>query len=258
MEARAHVDHHRRLMRHLVEGFGGHQHAAQRFHRQIHPRQARHVARPRAGGIDHRASGDEPSRSLDARHSLRVRFDARDVGIAHQAHAALHGLQHEARHHAVRVHETIGRAETAAQDVVLPQFGSDARDILRIQQVHRLESGIHLVAVILAQILQMSGSGGDEKISLRAVARRVAHHFIEPAEERDGVHRHADVDRRGELGAHAAHALSGGSLTLRGFAFDHHHVAAPRFGQVIRDAGADNAAPDDNDIRRVQTLLLLT
>ena len=156
----------------------------------------------------------------------------------------------------MRVHETIGRAEAAAQYVVIPQFGSDAGDILRIQQVHRLEPRIHLVAVILAQILEMSGCGGNEKISLRAVARRVAHHFIEPAEEGDGVKRHADVDGSGELGAHAAHALPGGPLALLGFAFDDDDVAASRFGQVIRDAGADNAAPDDNDIRRVQTLLL--
>ena len=118
VEAGAHVDHHGRLVRDLVEGLGGHQHAAQRFDGQIHSGEARYVAGPGAGGVDHGASGDEPSRGLDAGHAVRVHGDAGDVGIAHQAHAALHGLQHEAGHDAVRVHEAIGGAETAAQDVV--------------------------------------------------------------------------------------------------------------------------------------------
>jgi hypothetical protein len=37
-----------------------------------------------------------------------------------------------------------------------------------------------------------------------------------------------------------------------GFAFDHQHIAASRFGQVIRDTGADNPATDDDDIRGTQ------
>jgi hypothetical protein len=80
----------------------------------------------------------------------------------------------------------------------------------------------------------------------------VAHDFIEAGEERDGVERHADIDGRGELGAHPAHALPRGALALLGLAFQHQHVAASRFRQVPGDAGADNPAADDDDIRRVQ------
>jgi hypothetical protein len=80
------------------------------------------------------------------------------------------------------------------------------------------------------------------------------HHFVEGAEEGDGVHRHADVDRRGELRADAAHALPGGALALAGFPFDDQNVGASRFRQVIRDAGTYDSAADDDDIRRPQNV----
>src|ERR1019366_1927838 len=131
-------------------------------------------------------------------------------------------------------------------------FRSDVPDVPRVQQAHRPEACRHLVAIILAEIIHVGWRGGDEKISLGAIARGVAHHFIESCQERDGVERHADVDGRAELRPHTAHALSGGPLSLMGFAFDHQHIAASRFGQVIRDTGADNPATDDDDIRGTQ------
>ena len=71
-------------------------------------------------------------------------------------------------------------------------------------------------------------------------------------EKGDGIERHADVDGGGELRADTAHALSGGAFALMGFAFDDDDVAAARFGEVVCDGGADNAASDDDDVRRVQ------
>ena len=44
----------------------------------------------------------------------------------------------------------------------MPNLRSDARDVLRIQQAHGLETGFHLAVVVLAEIIEMGGSGGDE------------------------------------------------------------------------------------------------
>src|SRR5947209_19062735 len=98
--------------------------------------------------------------------------------------------------------------------------------------------------------------GGDEQVALRAIPGRVPHHLVKRVEERDGVQRHLDALRGGELRPHAAHALSGGAFTLVRFALENEYVAATGFGQMIRDAGPDNAAADDNDIGRLQENLL--
>ena len=69
-------------------------------------------------------------------------------------------------------------------------------------------------------------------------------------EDRDGVERHADVHRGGELRAHSAHALAGGSQALLAFALDHQHVAASRLREMPGDAGSHDAAADNYHICR--------
>ncbi len=67
--------------------------------------------------------------------------------------------------------------------------------------------------------------------------------------ERNRVQRHLDVGLGGELGAHSAHALAGGTFALVRLALDDEHVAAARLGQMPGDAGAHNPAADDDDVR---------
>src|SRR6202035_3304588 len=93
-----------------------------------------------------------------------------------------------------------------------------------------------------------------EKVALRAIPGRMPHHLIELIEERDGVERHLDALRGGELCAHAAHALAGGAFSLMGFTFQDEDVGAAGFGEVISDAGSDDAAADDNNIGRLQLI----
>ena len=59
---------------------------------------------------------------------------------------------------------------------------------------------------------------------------------------------HLDVDRGGELLAEAARAVAAGALR-DAVALQHHHVGAAARGEVVGDAGADHARPDDDDIR---------
>ena len=84
---------------------------------------------------------------------------------------------------------------------------------------------------------------------MRSIVRRVAHHVVELRKEVDRILRHPDIDRRRELRAHAAHALPGRALALMRFAFNHKDIGAASLSEVISDARADDAAPDDDDVR---------
>jgi len=90
-------------------------------------------------------------------------------------------------------------------------------------------------------------AGCAEEIPLRTLFGRIAEALVKGGVKRDGVKRHLDVDRGGELGADAAHALSGGPLALGGLALDDENVFAAGSGEVVGDAGADDSAADDDD-----------
>src|SRR5258708_4436520 len=107
----------------------------------------------------------------------------------------------------------------------------------------------HLAAVIRAQIIEMLGGGRDEQVSLRAVSGRMSHRRFKRVEERNREQRHPDIHIGRKLGAYAAHALSGGSLALMRLALQHNHVAAAAAGQLVRDAGSDDAAAYDDYFR---------
>src|SRR5262249_4365532 len=94
--------------------------------------------------------------------------------------------------------------------------------------------------------------GRDEQVPLRAISRRMPHHVIERVEERNRVQGHLDAFRCRELGAHSAHALARGPLALMRFAFEDEDVGTAGFGQMIRDAGADNSTANDDDVGRLQ------
>src|SRR5713101_6474870 len=94
----------------------------------------------------------------------------------------------------------------------------------------------------------MTLAGRAEKISVRAIVRRVAYDFIKARKEVDRVPRHLYVYRRRELRAHAAHAFPGRALALMRFALDHQHVSAAGLRQMIGDTRADDAAADNHDV----------
>src|SRR5437879_1652705 len=77
--------------------------------------------------------------------------------------------------------------------------------------------------------------------------------LIERGIERDRIQRHLDVDGSGELRTHAAHALASGAFALMALAFKHNHAAAACSCEVIGNAGAHDAAADDDYIRCLHT-----
>src|SRR5450432_2614217 len=97
-------------------------------------------------------------------------------------------------------------------------------------------------------------AGRTKQISLAAVIAGMPETLLEAGIKRNRVERHLDIHRGRELGAHAAHALAGGSLALRRFPLDDQNVAAARSGEVIRNARSDNSSADDDHIRRLHGL----
>jgi hypothetical protein len=81
---------------------------------------------------------------------------------------------------------------------------------------------------------------------LGAVSGGVAEPVLETGVEGNGVERHLDADRGGELGANPAHAFSSGAFALGAFPFDHEDVFASGAGEVVGDAGAYDACSDDD------------
>src|ERR1039458_5266763 len=96
--------------------------------------------------------------------------------------------------------------------------------------------------------------GGDEQVALGAVFRRMAQSFSEIRIERNGVERHLYVGRGGKLGAHAPHALAGGTLALMGFALHDQNGAATSLRKMPRNTGTYNAAADDHHFRRLHSV----
>src|SRR5277367_6175347 len=79
------------------------------------------------------------------------------------------GPSHEADHGAVRIDESVSRAETAADDVVAAHLRKHATNFVAPYQSHVLQSHGDLLFVIRPQVSQMLIAGGAEKIALRAI-----------------------------------------------------------------------------------------
>jgi hypothetical protein len=108
------------------------------------------------------------------------------------------------------------------------------------------EAKLFLAGEVVTQIGDMRVLGSKEKIALRTIVSGMADDFFKLRIEGNLIQRHLNVDGRGKLRAHAAHALAGGALALRAFPLDHQHAFAARMREMPGDAGANNAAPNDD------------
>ena len=153
----------------------------------------------------------------------------------------------ESDHHAIGIDEAIGRTEAAAEHIVGAQLRHASRQCRRA-------SPCELASV--PAIFAAPGWCADSRDATAWWRRTdIPADGIPPgwpsrssnaAVKRDGVQRHLNVRRGGELRAHSAHALAGRAFALMRFALDDQHVAATCFGQVPGDAGADDAAANDD------------
>src|SRR5260370_17165225 len=101
------------------------------------------------------------------------------------------------------------------------------------------------------QIVYMPLIGGHEQVAVGLVSGRIAGSLFESIQERNRIERHLDIDVGGELRAHAAHALAGGSQAFPCFALDHQHVLHAGFGEMESDAGTDAPPANTTDVAPV-------
>src|SRR3954468_19996637 len=80
--------------------------------------------------------------------------------------------------------------------------------------------------------------------------------LVEGRVERDRVQRHLDIDSRRELSADSAHALACRAFALMAFAFEDEDILLPCCSEVVGDARTDDAATDDQHIRRLHRALV--
>jgi hypothetical protein len=81
---------------------------------------------------------------------------------------------------------------------------------------------------------------------LRAIIGGMADDLFKAGIEGNRVKRHLNIHGRGKLRAHTAHTLACRTFALGTLAFDHQHVFAACMREMPRDAGANNAAADDD------------
>jgi hypothetical protein len=143
---------------------------------------------------------------------------------------------HQSVHGAVRIDKAVRRTETSAHNVIAAHLRKPAADFISIDQSRGLKAHGDLRFVVRAQVGQVPFRGSAEEISLRTVIAWIAEPFLEAGIKRYRVHRHLNIDRSRELGAHATHALAGRSFALSGFPFDDQNAAAARRRQVVRNA----------------------
>src|SRR5262249_30796763 len=249
MEAGRHINDHREFRGQKIAALCFDYLAAQRSDGQLDAGQLRDAGGPRACGVDDVSRRDLAAGRLHTGHGAVFNVDACHRGIEPDADAAFFGPFREAGHYAVGINEAIGRAISAADDVV--------RDHLR-NQLHNIAARNHfgvlhperlLFLLVFTQVLQVRLGRCAEEIPVRAVIGGLPRNLFKSREEINRVERHLDVDRRGELSAHSAKALAGRTESLLLFAFDDQNVRAARFGKVICDARSDNPAADDDNIR---------
>src|SRR5271166_4114719 len=158
---------------------------------------------------------------------------------------------HKSGHRAVRIDEAIGRAKASTDNVVGTQLWEHVADIAALHKANVLQSHLHLLSVVCAQIRHLTPVRRAEQIALRPVITGEAQTLFEAGVKRNRVERHLDADESRKLSSHSAHAFAGGSLALGRFALDDEDIAASVRREVIGDTGADDSPSDDDDIRSV-------
>ena len=143
---------------------------------------------------------------------------------------------HESNHHTVRIDKSIARAKAAAHDVITAKLGKHVADLVARNQPNILQSHCDLLLIVRAQISEMFFVSGTEQVTLRPVVSGISELVVEAGIKRNGIKRHLNVNRRGELSSHPTHTLAGGTLALSRLPLDHQNVPTSRGGQMISDA----------------------
>ncbi len=158
----------------------------------------------------------------------------------------------KAAQHLSRVRVSILRPEHAEDDVVQPRVRHQLANLVRRQHSHAgSRAPFELVAP--HQRRRRCGVGQEQVTALAEPRPRSrpgrAHAPVERLPEPDAVLHHLHGDRGAELLADAAHRQERRGAEVAAIALDDHDAAGePVLAQMPRDARADDAAADDDDV----------
>ncbi len=220
------------------------------YDRQQHAGHRRHLAGPRAGGVDHRAGRDRPGRRGDAGDAPPGDLDAGELGVAQHGDPPVQLRRfHEAHGDAVRIGDAVGGAEGGRAHAGGVEPRRHRRRVAGREPLHvEAEPPLQRDAVAEGPFARLARQ--QEQVAVGPEVDRAADLGFEAGEEGDRLARQRDVGGVGELVAHAAGVAPGGAGAELGLAFDQHDLAGAVAGQVVGGGRAHAAAADDHHIRR--------
>jgi hypothetical protein len=231
-----------------VDLLGDHVLVLHRLQRHAHVRHAADLGRPLAGAIDQRLARDLALGGDDAGHAPARRSKAGDGDVLHDHRAVLPGALGERLGEVGRVGLSVGRQERGAEDVRHVHQGPQVLCFLRRDQVHLQPEGMGhgRLAPDLGHAL---GVAGEPQAPVLLEAGRQPGLGFEALVELDRI-----LEKLRDVGAGAQLADQPGGVKRRAagelVALQQQHVLRPGAGEMVGGRAADDAAPDDDVLRR--------
>src|SRR5215470_15846458 len=213
---------------------------------------AREPAHPRGGGtgcVDDERRRDVALRGPYAAHAVARHVNGRHLHALHDAGAQLPGARGEALRHLGGAGQAVLRSPHGGNQIVDAEGGHEGLGVLGRDDAHiDAEAPLHRDALLeAAEVLLL---GDEEEVADLLEAGIDPELFGEVLEHLEALQGEADLRLRRELRADASRRLARGPAT-HGLALEDDHVPLAATGEVVRDAAANHAAPDDDHARRL-------
>ena len=203
-----------------------------------------------AGGIDDGLAGDLALLRPHARDTPALERDARDPAAGPEPHALGAGGMLVGRHQVGRLEIAVRRAPQDRRSRTEIEPRPEPLGCPRVQKLG-VEPGLGGDRPHPAELLRPLRGLRDPQAARLAPARLDLGLPLQPGEGGHRPHRQpCPLQRAADL-THQPGGLRAGDAAQGGLAFQQEHVRDPGFGQLVRDAGADGTAANDNDARLI-------
>src|SRR5215475_11731501 len=206
-----------------------------------------HPRRGRAGGVDDERGRDVALCRPHAAHAAVRHVDGHDLDAFHDTGAQLPGARGEALRHLGRAGQAVLRPPHGGDEIVYAEGGHEGLGVLGGDYAYvHAEAPLHRDALLeAAEVLLL---GDEEEVADLLEAGIDAEVLGEVLEHLEALQGEADLRLGRKLRADAARRLARGPAAHR-LALEDDHVSLPATGEVIGDAAAHHATPDDDDTR---------
>ena len=179
-------------------------------------------------------------------HVVALQHDPGHRGVLHDAHAPGARLGRVGLHHVVGRGVAVGGSPDRGDRIVHVEGRHQGVRVVGRDHPH-VRAHAPLQRHVLAEARERRLVGDHEEVALLVEIARHPHLVLEALEEGDAAEGELDLHPRGELHADAARRLARRAGADR-VALEHHHVPGAAPAELVGDAGADGAGPDDHDV----------